>query len=97
MMMEVLKGPLKDLVDTKVGVIRTWIDEGRMKPIDPYHLVFMIWATTQHYADFEIQIEAITGHSVREPKFRKGAEETLKTLFLKCGDPVRSVRWGRRR
>ncbi|MEI2385086.1 TetR family transcriptional regulator C-terminal domain-containing protein [Breoghania sp. JC706] len=83
-MMDVLKGPLRDLVDAKAGVIRTWIEEGRLKPVDPHHLVFMLWATTQHYADFDTQIRAITGHSVEEPKFRKTAEETLKTLFLRA-------------
>ena len=27
-----------------------------MKAIDPTHLIFMIWATTQHYADFNTQV-----------------------------------------
>ncbi|PTW59746.1 TetR family transcriptional regulator [Breoghania corrubedonensis] len=83
-MMDVLKGPLKDLVDAKAGVIRIWIDEGRLKPVDPYHLVFMIWATTQHYADFETQISAITGRSIAEPGFHKDAEAALKALFLQA-------------
>ncbi|WP_249542057.1 TetR family transcriptional regulator C-terminal domain-containing protein, partial [Escherichia coli] len=25
---------------------------------DPQHLIFMIWASTQHYADFAPQVEA---------------------------------------
>jgi TetR/AcrR family transcriptional regulator len=56
-----LKGPLKDLVDEKASVIRGWVTEGRIQPVDPYHLIFAIWAVTQHYADFSTQVEALLG------------------------------------
>ena len=26
-----------------------------------YHLIFSIWALTQHYADFEVQVRAVLG------------------------------------
>ena len=32
-----------------------------MAKIDPAHAFFMIWAVTQTYADFEAQIQAVTG------------------------------------
>jgi TetR/AcrR family transcriptional regulator len=47
---------LKTLVDEKSQVIQGWRDAGRIAKIDPYHLIFTIWATTQHYADFDAQI-----------------------------------------
>ena len=29
------------------------VDRGRENcPVEPYHLIFAIWAVTQHYADF---------------------------------------------
>ncbi|MBI2717348.1 MAG: TetR family transcriptional regulator C-terminal domain-containing protein [Rhizobiales bacterium] len=56
-----LKGPLKDLVDAKAAIVRAWIAQGRLASVDPYHLIFAIWATTQHYADFEVQVRAILG------------------------------------
>jgi TetR/AcrR family transcriptional regulator len=59
-----LKGPLKKLVDDKAQVIRRWVAAGRLKPVDPLHLIFAIWAVTQHYADFAPQVEALSG---REP------------------------------
>ena len=55
----VLSGDLKALVDEKSAVIKGWMDEGRLASIDPYHLIFAIWATTQHYADFDVQVCAI--------------------------------------
>ena len=56
---EFVAGPLKTLVDEKVALIRGWVDAGRIAPVDPYHLIFSIWATTQHYADFDTQVRAI--------------------------------------
>jgi TetR/AcrR family transcriptional regulator len=56
-----LKGPLKLLVDGKAEVINGWVKEGKLAPIDPYHLIFAIWAVTQHYADFAVQVEAVIG------------------------------------
>ncbi len=56
---DVLNGRLKTLVDEKVAVIEGWISEGKIARVDPYHLIFSIWATTQHYSDFDTQIEAM--------------------------------------
>lgn len=54
-----IEGPLKELVDEKAALMRGWTDAGRIAPIDPHHLIFSIWATTQHYADFNVQVCAI--------------------------------------
>ena len=74
-----LRGPLKALVDEKAAVIRRWTAEGRLNAIDPHHLIFAIWATTQHYADFDTQVSAVMGNP---PDLMEKAEETLTTLFV---------------
>ena len=74
-----LKGPLKELVDEKAAVIQGWIDDGLLNAIDPHHLIFAIWATTQHYADFEVQVSAILGNKVSTITT---AEAALLTLFV---------------
>lgn len=74
-----LRGPLKELVDEKAAIIRRWSDEGRLNPVDPHHLIFAIWATTQHYADFETQVTAVVGNP---PDLMSKAEETLMTLLV---------------
>jgi TetR/AcrR family transcriptional regulator len=80
---EVLAGRLKNLVDDKAAVIRRWVAEGRLAAIDPYHLIFMIWATTQHYADFEVQIRAILGSRVDRPAHFELATATLEQVMLR--------------
>ncbi len=54
-----IEGPLRDLVDETSEVFRRWMAAGRLAEVDPYHLIFSIWATTQHYADFNVQIRGI--------------------------------------
>lgn len=58
---EVLSGELRDLVDDISVIINDWVAKGRIKPVDPRHLIFSIWAQTQHYADFDVQVRAILG------------------------------------
>lgn len=77
----VLGGSLRDLVCEKAGVIRTWIDQGRIRAIDPVHLIFAIWATTQHYADFSVQVAAVLGPETDEDERFAQAEATLDMLF----------------
>ncbi len=55
----ILHSDLKNLVDEKATVIRSWADAGKIAPVDPYHLIFSIWALTQHYADFDVQVQAV--------------------------------------
>ncbi len=56
-----LQEDLKPLVDEKAAVVAGWIAAGRLAPVDPHHLIFSIWATTQHYADFDVQVRAVLG------------------------------------
>lgn len=58
---DMLEGDLRALVDEKAGVIEEWMQAGKIARADPYHLIFSIWATTQHYADFDVQVRAVLG------------------------------------
>lgn len=78
----VLSGELKALVDRKAATLGAWMRAGKLTEADPYHVIFMIWATTQHYADFEVQIRAILGSAVDRPAHFATAEETLTRIIL---------------
>ena len=80
-----ISGPLKELVDRKAKVIRGWSKAGRIADIDPYHLIFSIWATTQHYADFDVQVSAVLGDKA-DRKFEDAAKY-LTVLFTKLLHP----------
>ncbi len=78
---DVLAGPLKTLVDAKAEVIRAWAAEGRIAPIDPHHLIVSIWAVTQHYADFDAQLDAVLGPD--HPTRFAEAERFLTGLYAR--------------
>jgi TetR/AcrR family transcriptional regulator len=79
---DVLGGELKTLIDGKVMLLRRWMAQGRLPRRDPHHLIFMIWATTQHYADFSSQVEAITGRTLHHPAFFAAARQSILHAIL---------------
>ena len=77
-----LQTHLRAVVERKAAVIQHWIDQGKLAPIDPYHLIFLIWAATQHYADFVPQIKAVMNvPRLSQGHFRK-AEQSLSRIIL---------------
>jgi TetR/AcrR family transcriptional regulator len=72
-----LKGPLRQLVDDKTRVIRRWVAQGRIAPVDPLHLLFAIWAVTQHYADFNTQVLALSPRALTLEQTRQSVLDIL--------------------
>ncbi len=72
-----LKGPLKELVDDKARVINHWIDRKKINSVNPYHFIFAIWAVTQHYADFSVQVEALMNGNMDNAKIQEAVLEIL--------------------
>lgn len=77
-----LKTNLREVVKRKAAVIQHWIGQGKLAPIDPYHLIFLIWAATQHYADFIPQIKAVMNvPRLTKAHFRK-IEQSVSRIIL---------------
>jgi TetR/AcrR family transcriptional regulator len=60
------------------------MEAGRIARVHPVHLIFSIWALTQHYADFDVQVRAVLGPG-HDP-FSE-AREFLDTLFRRLLAP----------
>ena len=73
---------LKAWVNERVKVIRGWIAAGKIRPLDPKSLLYMIWATTQHYADFERQIVILSGDDAFERRRYQERTEEVVALIL---------------
>ncbi|SON55003.1 Rut operon repressor [Hartmannibacter diazotrophicus] len=79
-----LKTELRDIVERKSAVLKGWMAAGRLAPVDPVHVIFMIWAMTQHYADFDTQIVGVTGESiVTSPAMFEAASKSVGDIFFK--------------
>jgi TetR/AcrR family transcriptional regulator len=79
----VLETDLAELVERKVRTIERWIEDGRLAPVSPRHLIFTIWATTQHYADFATQIRALTGRDLGDDAFFTEAKRAVVATILR--------------
>ena len=78
-----LETTLRDWTEGRMAVIQRWIDEGKMAPINPRHLLYMLWATTQHYADFGHQIETLNRSQPLSDAQWREATESVKQIILR--------------
>ena len=68
------------------AVFEAWMDAGKMDRVDPVHLIFLLWGSTQHYADFATQICQVTGRSRLTKQDMEEASNNLIHIILKgCG------------
>lgn len=74
---------VKDWLQSREEVINRWIDEGKIDPIDPMTLMFMIWGTTQHFADFQAQIDILNDDQPLSDEQFQRAKETVVQIILK--------------
>ena len=63
--------------------IRQWVDEKRINPVEPSALLYMIWASTQHYADFDYQVCALNGHQPLSDQQFHQATQTITAVILR--------------
>jgi TetR/AcrR family transcriptional regulator len=87
--MPMLENDLRALVDEKAAILRSWMRAGKIARTDPYHLIFAIWATTQHYADFDVQVRAVLGPDRGAAGRFEDAARFLENLFIEGLKPTR--------
>ncbi len=85
-----LSNKLRRRVAEKAVVINDWIRAGKMAPVDPQHLFFSLWAITQTYADFDVQVRAVLGRrTLSDAEFDAATEQVLAFVLRGCGlEPV---------
>ncbi len=77
---------LRALVRDKAAVIDGWIAAGKVAPVDSVHLFFTIWAATQTYADFDVQVCAVLGRVELGAKdYQRATEHVVSLLLRGCG------------
>ncbi|SNY92962.1 transcriptional regulator, TetR family [Cohaesibacter sp. ES.047] len=77
-----LESELRSWTNERVEVINKWIANGKIRPISPKHLLFAIWATSQHYADFKHQITTLNdGNDLSDAQWQE-TKQAVKELLL---------------
>ena len=81
-----LRGELRQCVARLSSVIEGWSARGLMDAVPPGHLLFDIWAMTQTYADFEVQILAVLDKkSLSDRDFRTATDTVVRLVLRGCG------------
>lgn len=78
-----LRRELKRWVDAKSKVIDAWIAKGKLAPVPAKHLFFLLWAMTQTYADFDLQVAAVLGRKRIAPADYQDATALITRLAVK--------------
>jgi TetR/AcrR family transcriptional regulator len=76
-----LETTLADWVESRGRVVRRWISEGRLRPVEPRYLFYMIWATTQHYANAAHEIATLeNGRALDDGGFDAAKRQVIETI-----------------
>lgn len=78
-----LRNKLNDWVKDREKRIEQWIESGAIKPIKPKYLLYMIWATTQHYADYYHQIKVLNDGTDLDASDVRQIEEMITNIILR--------------
>ncbi|CCN38298.1 putative Transcriptional regulator, TetR family [Vibrio nigripulchritudo SO65] len=63
-----------------------WVESGLMDEVSPHHLMFMLWASTQTYADFSWQICTVMNKTeLEEADFEQAASFIAQMVIKGCG------------
>lgn len=77
---------LKHWVDDCVITINRWISEKKIVPVDAKVLLYMIWAITQHYADFDRQIIILNdGKPLSDEAFEEKKRQVTRLILVGVG------------
>ncbi|MBU3022628.1 TetR/AcrR family transcriptional regulator [Aestuariibacter sp. A3R04] len=75
----------KEWMQGRIAIIQGWIDQGRMLAVDPHYLLYNIWASTQHYADFSTQITRLRGGKMKKSDFTEATRHLVTLILNGCG------------
>ncbi|XDZ65214.1 TetR family transcriptional regulator C-terminal domain-containing protein [Alphaproteobacteria bacterium LSUCC0684] len=77
---------LKDWVSKQAEVFEIWQARGEMAEVPPRHVLFLIWAATQTYADFSTQITAVLGsETISADEYAKAVETVTEVILRGLG------------
>lgn len=76
-----------------VAIFNRWAEQGLCRPVDGRHLMILLWASTQVYADWASQIGLVLGKSELDLEDFQAAENlivdmVLRTVLVRIPDAV---------
>ena len=86
-MEEILAPRLKKWIDVCINTINIWIKQEKIINFgDANTLLYMIWATTQHYADFEYQVMILNnGKRLTDTEYEAKKQQVIGLVLRSVG------------
>ena len=85
-MEDLLSSTLKGWVDECEATIDRWVAQQKIHPVNAKALLYMIWATTQHYADFDRQIQLLNdGSTLSDQSFAEKKQQVTSLILASVG------------
>ena len=89
---EIMRGApiVQDFLDTTLSqwvasrerAVKRWIAAGKLKPIEPKVLFYMIWATTQQYANAAHEMTTLNGgRPLDDAAFDRAKRQVIETIL----------------
>ena len=88
---EIMRGApvIQDFLDTTLTqwarsrerVVKEWIAAGKLRPIEPRVLFYMIWATTQQYANAAHEIATLEKGPLDDEAFERAKRQVVETIL----------------
>lgn len=72
-------------VQDRIALIEAWIAAKKIDNINPEYLLYHIWSSTQHYADFSAQIKTLHGAKMNKQEFKEATNTIIKLILHGCG------------
>jgi TetR/AcrR family transcriptional regulator len=73
-----------DWVQSRIAVIQAWAEAGKINVLSPHHLLYNIWASCQHYADFSAQIEQLNNRPMNEIDYQQATQQVIQLVLKGC-------------
>lgn len=73
---------MHDVTERAVSVLEGWIADEKLQPVDPRHLLIMLWAATQFYGDFEPLARGALGVKALTSGVYDAAADTIVQTIL---------------
>jgi TetR/AcrR family transcriptional regulator len=73
---------LTEWVASRERVVRRWVAAGKLRPIEPKVLFYMIWATTQQYANAAHEMATLNGgEPLDDAAFERAKRQVIDTIL----------------
>lgn len=76
---------MRTVTRERAAVIESWINDGKLAPVDPRHFFILLWSATQFYADFEtLAAGALDRSRLTKTDFAAAADTITQIVLRGC-------------